>query len=48
MRRDFPSISKRRIHRPVFKARVATEAISGEMTLREIVVYHAIQLSQWK
>ena len=44
-------MSKRRTHRPEFKARVAMEAISGRKTIQEIAADHAIhpiQVSQWK
>jgi putative transposase len=44
-------MSKRRIHSPEFKARVAMEAISGRKTIQEIAADHAIhpiQVSQWK
>ena len=44
-------MSKRRIHSPVFKARVAMEAISGRKTIQEIAAdyaIHPIQVSQWK
>ena len=44
-------MSKRRTHRPEFKARVAMEAISGRKTIQEIAADHAINpihVSQWK
>jgi transposase-like protein len=44
-------MSKRRIHNPEFKARVAMEAISGRKTIQEIAAdyaIHPIQVSQWK
>jgi len=44
-------MSKRRIHSPEFKARVAMEAISGRKTIHEIAADHAIHpihVSQWK
>jgi putative transposase len=44
-------MTKRRIHNPEFKARVAMEAISGRKTIQEIAAdhsIHAIQVSQWK
>ena len=43
-------LSKRRIHSPEFKAKVAMEAISGRKTIQEIAADHAhpIQVSQWK
>ena len=44
-------MSKRRTHRPEFKARVAMEAISGRKTIQEIAAdnaIHPIQVSQWK
>lgn len=44
-------MSKRRTHRPEFKARVAMEAISGRKTIQEIAADHAIhpiQVSEWK
>jgi putative transposase len=44
-------MSKRRTHRPEFKARVAMEAISGRKTIQKIAAQHAIhpiQVSQWK
>jgi putative transposase len=37
-------MSKRRTHRPEFKAKVAIEAISGRMTIQEIAADHAIEL----
>ena len=44
-------MSKRRIHSPEFKSRVAMEAISSRKTIQEIAADHAIrpiQVSQWK
>jgi putative transposase len=44
-------MSKRRAHRPEFKARVAMEAISGRKTLQEIAAdrsIHPIQVSPWE
>lgn len=42
---------KRRLHKPDFKAKVALEAIKGEMTMAEMVKkfdVQAAQISQWK
>jgi transposase-like protein len=44
-------MSKRRTHSPVFKARVAMEAVSGRRTIQQIAANHTIhpiQVSQWK
>ncbi len=44
-------MSRRRTHRPEFKARVAMKAISGRKTIQEIPDGHAIhpiQVNQWK
>ena len=42
---------KRRLHKPEFKAKVALEAIKGEMTMAEMVrkyEFQAGQITQWK
>ena len=42
---------KRRLHKPEFKAKVALEAIKGEMTMAEMVRkfdVQATQITQWK
>ena len=42
---------KRRLHKPEFKAKVALEAIKGEMTMAEMVRKYEIQaghITQWK
>jgi putative transposase len=39
-------LSKRRIHSPEFKARVAMEAISGRKSIQEIAADHAIGFAQ--
>ena len=44
-------MSKRHVHSPEFKDRVAMEAIGGRKTLQEIAADHAIhpiQVNQWK
>jgi putative transposase len=41
-------MSKRRTHRPEFKARVTMEAISGRKTNKEIGADQPIKVSQWK
>jgi hypothetical protein len=37
-------MSKRRTHRPEFKAKVAMEAISGRKTIQQVAADHAIGL----
>ena len=42
---------KRRLHKPEFKARVALEAVKGELTMAEMVRkfdVQATQITQWK
>ena len=42
---------KRRLHKPEFKAKVALEAIKGEMTMTEMVRKYDVQagqITQWK
>jgi transposase-like protein len=42
---------KRRLHKPDFKAKVALEAIKGELTMAEMVKKYdvqAAQITQWK
>ena len=42
---------KRRLHKPDFKAKVALEAIKGELTMAEMVKkfdVQAAQITQWK
>ncbi len=42
---------KRRLHKPEFKAKVALEAIKGELTMAEMVKkfdVQAAQITQWK
>ena len=42
---------KRRLHKPEFKAKVALEAIKGELTMAEMVKkfdVQAAQINQWK
>lgn len=44
-------MSKRKQHKPAFKARVALEAIKGEKTVSELASYygvHPTQIHQWK
>jgi len=44
-------MSKRKIHKPAFKARVALEAIKGEPTISELASRHGVhptQTHQWK
>ena len=46
-----PVRRKRRLHKPEFKARVALEAVKGEMTMAEMVRkfdVQATQITQWK
>ena len=43
--------SKRRLHKPEFKAKVALEAIKGEMTMAQMVKKFDVQqaqITQWK
>ena len=43
--------STRRTHSPVFKAKVALEALKGEQTLNEIAQaheVHPVQVTQWR
>ena len=42
---------KRRLHKPEFKAKVALEAIKGELTMAEMVKKYDVQagqITQWK
>jgi transposase len=38
----------RRNHAPLFKAKVAVDAIKGEKTLAELAKVHANQIADWK